>query len=53
MKILIAGAGDVGSHLAKMLSTGNHDIILLDNDEERLKEVASEMHLVTYSGSAT
>ena len=53
MKILIAGAGDVGSHLAKMLSAGNHDIILLDNDEERLKEVASEMHLATHTGSAT
>jgi trk system potassium uptake protein TrkA len=53
MRILIAGAGDVGAHLAKMLSSGNHDILLLDNDEDRLKEVAAEMHLITHTGSAT
>jgi trk system potassium uptake protein TrkA len=53
MRIIIAGAGDVGSHLAKMLSSGNHDIILLDNDEDRLKEVAFDMNLVTHTGSAT
>ena len=36
MRILIAGAGEVGTHLAKMLSQENHDIILMDPDEERL-----------------
>ncbi len=37
MKILIAGAGEVGTHLAKLLSTENHDIVLLDNDHKRLE----------------
>nr|MDA3854207.1 NAD-binding protein [Bacteroidales bacterium] len=37
MNIVIAGAGQVGTHLAKMLSTGDHNITLLDNDEEKLK----------------
>ena len=36
MKIIIAGAGEVGTHLAKMLSQENHDIVLMDSDEERL-----------------
>jgi len=36
MRILIAGAGEVGTHLAKMLSQESHDIILMDPDEERL-----------------
>lgn len=30
MKIVIAGAGEVGTHLAKMLSQENQDIILVD-----------------------
>ena len=30
MKIVIAGAGEVGTHLAKMLSQENQDIILMD-----------------------
>ena len=36
MKIVIAGAGEVGCHLAKMLSEGYHEITIIDNDEERL-----------------
>lgn len=34
MKIIIAGAGEVGTHLAKLLSREEQDIILIDNDEE-------------------
>ena len=30
MKIIIAGAGAVGTHLAKLLSRENHDITLID-----------------------
>lgn len=37
MNIVIAGAGQVGTHLAKMLSTGDHNITLIDNDESKLK----------------
>ena len=29
MKVVIAGAGEVGTHLAKMLTEENHDIVLL------------------------
>ncbi|MCD7937302.1 MAG: Trk system potassium transporter TrkA [Tannerellaceae bacterium] len=36
MKIIIAGAGEVGTHLAKMLAWEKHDIVLIDPNEERL-----------------
>jgi K+ transport systems, NAD-binding component len=36
MKIIIAGAGEVGVHLAQLLSQENLDIILIDTDEDRL-----------------
>ena len=52
MKIVIAGAGAVGTHLAKMLSHQDHDIILLDHDEERLKEIDSHLDLLTIVGSS-
>lgn len=51
MKIVIAGAGAVGTHLAKMLSHQDHDIILLDSDEEKLKEIDSHLDLLTIVGS--
>jgi len=53
MKIVIAGAGAVGTHLAKMLSHQDHDIILLDNDEEKLKEIDSHLDLLTIVGSSS
>ena len=53
MKIIIAGAGAVGSHLAKMLSQENHDIILLDPDENKLRNVGSSLDVMTRTGSAT
>lgn len=37
MKIFIVGAGEVGTHLAEMLSHENHDIVLLDENPENLK----------------
>ena len=36
MKIIIAGAGEVGTHLAKLLSQENLDIVLIDSNEEKL-----------------
>lgn len=53
MKIIIAGAGAVGSHLAKMLSQENHDIILLDPDENKLRNIGSNLDVMTRTGSAT
>jgi len=39
MKIIIAGAGEVGNHLAKMLSGGHHDITVIDADARLLDDV--------------
>jgi trk system potassium uptake protein TrkA len=36
MRIIIAGAGEVGIHLAKLLSREKQDIVLMDEDEEKL-----------------
>lgn len=53
MKIIIAGAGEVGRHLAKMLSTENHNIIVLDDKDEVLANLDSNYDLLTYSGLPT
>ena len=36
MKIVIAGAGAVGTHLARMLSNDRQDVVLIDADENKL-----------------
>lgn len=53
MKIVVAGAGDVGSHLAKMLSSEFHDITLIDPSEESLRSIDSSLDILTITGSAT
>lgn len=53
MKIIIAGAGEVGTHLAKLLSSENHDIVLLDQNRERFKMDVSSFDIMTIVGSAT
>ena len=52
MKIIIAGAGDVGSHLAKLLASESHDIYLLDTSEERLSAISSQLDVFTIAGDA-
>lgn len=53
MKIIIAGAGEVGSHLAKMLSNEDQDIILVDSNQECLDQLDANYNLMTYNGSPT
>jgi trk/ktr system potassium uptake protein len=52
MRIVIAGAGEVGRHLAKMLSSEEHNLVVIDNDGERLKAVSSAMDVLTIEGNA-
>ena len=53
MKIIIAGAGAVGTHLAKLLSREKQDIILMDDNEERLSTLSSNFDLMTVTASPT
>ena len=50
MKIVIAGAGEVGTHLAKMLSKEKQDIILLDTKVEKLQWIDANYNLMTVVG---
>jgi trk system potassium uptake protein TrkA len=51
MRIVIAGAGNVGIHLAKLLSGENQDIILIDESEEKLSRLDSSFDLLTIQES--
>lgn len=51
MKIVIEGAGEVGSHLAKMLSNERSDITVIDPDEGRLSRLAASADVITLAGA--
>ncbi len=51
MKIIIAGAYAIGTHLAKLLARNDQDIVLIDEDEERLNNISSDYDLMTVHAS--
>ena len=53
MKIIIAGAYAIGTHLAKLLSCNDQDTVLIDEDEERLASISSDYDLMTFHASPT
>ncbi len=53
MKIVIAGAGAVGTHLARLLGQENHEITLMDTDRERLSLVRDNSEVITMMGNCT
>ena len=53
MRIVIAGAGEVGTHLAKLLSREDMEISLLDEDQERLGDLSANYDMLTKVGNPT
>ncbi len=53
MRIVIVGSGEVGTHLAKLLSFENQDIIVIDEDRERLAALDADYNLMTRVGKPT
>jgi trk system potassium uptake protein TrkA len=53
MKIIIGGAGAVGTHLSKLLSKDHQDCVLIDDDIDRLTGLESRYDIMTLHGSPT
>lgn len=53
MNIIIAGDGEVGFHLAKMLNDENHNITIVDPHEDLLKMLESNTDILTITGDST
>ena len=50
MKIVIIGDGKVGYKLAKHLSEDDYDVVLIDNNEEKLKNAINNLDISCFSG---
>ena len=53
MKIIIAGAYAIGTHLARLFAREHENIILIDDDEERLARGLDDLDLMTINASPT
>ena len=53
MKIIIEGAGQVGTHLAKMLSADGGDVTIIDDDAERIRILSTSADVTTLQGPSS
>lgn len=53
MRIIIVGAGSVGTHLAKYLSGERMDIFIIDKDPDKLAMLDAEYNLMAVMGDGT
>ena len=53
MRIIVVGAGEVGTYVADRLSRQEHDIALIELDSERFMQVDAELDVLTVNGSGT
>lgn len=53
MKIIIVGAGVVGYTIAKKLSSEGHDVVVIEKDERRVKELRESLDVRIVHGSGS
>ncbi|MFT6873546.1 MAG: trk system potassium uptake protein TrkA [Roseivirga sp.] len=53
MRVIIAGVGNVGFHLAKLLSQEGQDIVLIDKAADKLKQASNSVDAATIKGTST
>jgi trk system potassium uptake protein TrkA len=53
MKIIIVGGGEIGLTTANVLSTKEHDLVLIESDEKRAKQIANMIDALVIKGDGT
>ena len=53
MRIIVVGAGEVGTYVADRLSTQEHDVALIELNRERYRQVENDLDVLTIRGSGT
>ena len=53
MRAVIVGAGEVGYNIADILSKEGNDIVIIDTNDERLKDIAENLDVQTITGSGS
>ncbi len=53
MRIVIVGAGEVGTHLARRLSSEGQDVVLIESNPERATTIAEQLDVLTIQGNGS
>lgn len=52
MRVIVAGAGEIGWYVAGKISAEDHDVTIIDRDESRIRQVNNELDVRALCGSA-
>ena len=50
MKVFIVGAGEVGTHIASALSREGHDLVVVERDKEKVRQLQSQLDVLAVRG---
>ena len=53
VRIIVVGAGEVGSYVAERLSSQGHHVALIESDPVRFREIQEQLDVMTILGSGT
>jgi trk system potassium uptake protein TrkA len=53
MNVLVVGAGEVGTHIAGVLSRQRHNVVVIDNDPEQLHRIEDTLDVQALNGHGT
>ena len=53
MRVIVVGAGEVGSYVAERLSREGHDVAVVELDASRLRQLSDDLDVLTVEGSGT
>lgn len=53
MRVVVVGAGKVGFNIAQMLSKEDHDVVIIEKNEERLQILEDHLDIQTIYGSGS
>ena len=53
MKIIIVGAGEVGFTIAQRLSEENHDVVVIEKDPNKIRQIQNVIDVQAIAGSGT
>ncbi|GAB4259621.1 MAG: Trk system potassium transporter TrkA [Deferrisomatales bacterium] len=51
MRVIVVGAGEVGYHTAERLALEGHEVVLVENDRERLRSVEERLNVLAVEGN--
>ena len=52
MRVMVAGAGEIGWYLAERISVAGHDVTVIDIDDEKTRQITAHLDVRAVCGSA-